>query len=110
MEQPFLYFISDFYKIGGFAIFPICYSSENEEVRCNASRILAELCQNNSFCQERALETGLLNIILHMVTTERGSALAKCVSAVSSKLITIKNETLDMKSLIRMLLMDIQTF
>ncbi|XP_047521021.1 uncharacterized protein LOC125060260 [Pieris napi] len=75
---------NDFYKIGGFAVFPVCYGSENEEVRCRASRVLAELCQNNPFCQARALESGLLNIILHMVTTERGQALAKCISAVSS--------------------------
>ncbi|CAK1541863.1 unnamed protein product [Leptosia nina] len=75
---------NDFYKVGGFAIFPVCYGSENEEVRGRASRVLAELCQNNPFCQARALECGLLNIILHMLTTEQGPALAKCVSAISS--------------------------
>ncbi|XP_038215160.1 hsp70-binding protein 1 [Zerene cesonia] len=75
---------NDFYKMGGFAMFPICYSSENEEVRSRASQILSELCQNNPYCQARALECGLLNVVLHLASTERGQVLAKCVSAISA--------------------------
>ncbi|CAG9126069.1 unnamed protein product [Plutella xylostella] len=41
----------DFYKMGGFSIFPVCYGSENEKVRARASSVLGELCQNNPFCQ-----------------------------------------------------------
>ncbi|XP_053617267.1 hsp70-binding protein 1 [Plodia interpunctella] len=74
---------NDFYKMGGFAIFPICYSSENEEVRSRASGVLAELCQNNPYCQSRALECGLLNVLLHLVQSEKGPALAKCLYAIS---------------------------
>ncbi|KAJ0173309.1 hypothetical protein K1T71_011485 [Dendrolimus kikuchii] len=74
---------NDFYKMGGFVIFPICYGSENEEIRTLASTVLAELCQNNPFCQARALECGLLNVLLNLVNTERGEALAKCLYAIS---------------------------
>ncbi|XP_063541228.1 hsp70-binding protein 1-like [Cydia strobilella] len=74
---------NDFYKLGGFSVFPVCYGSENEEIRTRASGILAELCQNNPFCQSRALESGLLNVLLALARTERGEALAKCVAAIS---------------------------
>ncbi|KAM3955763.1 hsp70-binding protein 1 [Aphomia sociella] len=74
---------NDFYKMGGFAIFPICHGSENDEVRARASTVLAETCQNNPFCQSRALECGLLNVLLHLVESERGNALAKCLYAIS---------------------------
>ncbi|XP_059054785.1 hsp70-binding protein 1 [Achroia grisella] len=74
---------NDFYKMGGFAVFPICYGSENEEVRARASSVLAETCQNNPYCQSRALECGLLNVLIHLVQSERGNALAKCLYAIS---------------------------
>ncbi|CAH2268844.1 hsp70-binding protein 1 [Pararge aegeria] len=74
---------NDFHKLGGFAIFPICYGSENEEVRAKASRVLAELCQNNPQCQSLALESGVLNVLLHLAITERGNTLAKCIMAIS---------------------------
>ncbi|KAG6443055.1 hsp70-binding protein 1 [Manduca sexta] len=74
---------NDFYKMGGFAIFPVCYGSENEQVRLLASSVLAEVCQNNPYCQARALECGLLNVLLNLVLTERRLALSKCLSAIS---------------------------
>ncbi|XP_041972442.1 hsp70-binding protein 1-like [Aricia agestis] len=74
---------NDFYKMGGFSIFPICYGSENEEVRSRANQTLAELCQNNPFCQARTLECGLLNVLLHLISSEQGSGLAKCILAIS---------------------------
>ncbi|XP_048482177.1 hsp70-binding protein 1 isoform X2 [Plutella xylostella] len=73
----------DFYKMGGFSIFPVCYGSENEKVRARASSVLGELCQNNPFCQSRALEFGLLNVLLSLVETEQGTALAKSLYALS---------------------------
>lgn len=74
---------NDFCKMGGFAIFPVCYGSENDEVRALASTVLAELCQNNPLCQARALECGLLNVLLNLVNTEKGEALTKCLYALS---------------------------
>ncbi|XP_034827400.1 hsp70-binding protein 1 [Maniola hyperantus] len=74
---------NDFHKLGGFAIFPICYGSENEVVRAKASQVLAELCQNNPQCQSLALESGVLNVLLHLASTEAGNTLAKCIMAIS---------------------------
>ncbi|CAB3220318.1 unnamed protein product [Arctia plantaginis] len=74
---------NDFYKMGGFAIFPICYGSENETVRMHASSMLAESCQNNPFCQGKALECGFLSVLLSLAEIERGDALAKCLYAIS---------------------------
>lgn len=82
----FAYLVSDFYKLGGFAILPICLGSENDKIRSRASSILAELCQNNPFCQARALECGLFNVMLHLAPSEKGMALAKCISAISCKI------------------------
>ncbi|XP_026487145.1 hsp70-binding protein 1 [Vanessa tameamea] len=73
----------DFQKLGGFAVFPICYGSENEDIRIRTSQLLAEICQNNPHCQERVLEYGLLNVLLHLANSEKGYALAKCISAIS---------------------------
>ncbi|CAG9558938.1 unnamed protein product [Danaus chrysippus] len=75
---------NDFYKLGGFSILPICLGCENDKIRSRASSILAELCQNNPFCQSRALECGLFNVMLHLAPSEKGMALAKCISAISS--------------------------
>ncbi|XP_028170127.1 hsp70-binding protein 1 isoform X2 [Ostrinia furnacalis] len=74
---------NDFYKMGGFAIFPVCLGCENDEVRVNACWVLGELCQNNPYCQARALECGLLDVLLSLAQTEQGTALAKCLYAIS---------------------------
>lgn len=74
---------NDFFKMGGFAMFPICYGSGNDQVRAYASRVLAEICQNNPFCQTKALEFGLVKILINLSQSERGDPLAKCVYAMS---------------------------
>nr|QGA73362.1 heat shock protein HSP70-binding protein 1 [Spodoptera frugiperda] len=74
---------NDFFKMGGFAMFPICYGSQNEELRTRASSVLGTICQNNEFCQKRALECGLLHVLLNLVQKEQGAALAKCLYAIS---------------------------
>ncbi|GBP73920.1 Hsp70-binding protein 1 [Eumeta japonica] len=73
----------DFYKMGGFAMFPICYGSENEMIRTLTSTLLGEVCQNNPLCQAKALEYGLLNILLNLAGTEKGLALTKTLFALS---------------------------
>ncbi|XP_021191391.3 hsp70-binding protein 1 [Helicoverpa armigera] len=74
---------NDFHKMGGFAMFPICYSSKNAEIRERASAVLGTLCQNNPYCQTRALECGLLHVLLNLVQTEQGHTLTKCLYAIS---------------------------
>ncbi|CAH0696732.1 unnamed protein product [Spodoptera exigua] len=74
---------NDFFKMGGFAMFPISYGSKNSELRAYASSVLGSICQNNEFCQKRALECGLLHVLLSLVEKEEGPALAKCLYAIS---------------------------
>ncbi|CAL7952557.1 unnamed protein product [Xylocopa violacea] len=61
---------NDFYKIGGFSIFGPCLNSPHSSIRWRAADVIAELAQNNPFCQERFLETGLFPILLNMIDTD----------------------------------------
>ncbi|XP_046420526.1 hsp70-binding protein 1-like [Neodiprion fabricii] len=61
---------NDFYKIGGFAIFEPCLNSKYSSHRWRAADIIAELTQNNPYCQEKVLEFGLMPTLLHMVDTD----------------------------------------
>ncbi|KAK0086538.1 hypothetical protein PV326_005509 [Microctonus aethiopoides] len=61
---------NDFYKIGGFAILGPCLNSPHEGIRWRAADVIAELTQNNSFCQDKILEMGLIPILLSMVDTD----------------------------------------
>lgn len=75
---------NDFYKIGGFAIFGPCLNSPHSSIRWKAADIIAELAQNNPFCQERILEMGLMPILLSMVDTDPSEqARIKALYAVS---------------------------
>ncbi|XP_043282161.1 hsp70-binding protein 1 [Venturia canescens] len=75
---------NDFYKIGGFAIFGPCLNSPHSSIRWKAADIIAELTQNNPFCQERILEMGLMPILLSMVDTDDSEqARIKALYAVS---------------------------
>lgn len=77
---------NDFYKIGGFAIFGACLNSPHSGIRWKAADIIAELTQNNPFCQERILEMGLMPILLGMVDTDDSEqARIKALYAVSCK-------------------------
>ncbi|XP_012252016.2 hsp70-binding protein 1-like isoform X1 [Athalia rosae] len=61
---------NDFYKIGGFTIFGPCLNSTHSSLRWRAADIIAELTQNNPYCQEKILEAGLMPILLNMVDTD----------------------------------------
>ncbi|CAK9796851.1 Hsp70-binding protein 1 [Anthophora plagiata] len=75
---------NDFYKIGGFSIFGPCLNSPHSSIRWRAADVIAELAQNNPFCQERCLETGLFPILLNMVDTDPAEAVRiKALYAVS---------------------------
>ncbi|XP_011301875.1 hsp70-binding protein 1 [Fopius arisanus] len=61
---------NDFYKIGGFSIFGHCLNSPHASIRWKAADIIAELTQNNPFCQDKVLEMGLMPILLGMVDSD----------------------------------------
>ncbi|XP_076618671.1 hsp70-binding protein 1 [Colletes latitarsis] len=65
---------NDFYKIGGFSIFGPCLNSPHSSIRWRTADLIAELAQNNPFCQEKFLETGLFPILLNMIDTDPAEA------------------------------------
>ncbi|KAF7412340.1 hypothetical protein HZH66_001236 [Vespula vulgaris] len=65
---------NDFYKIGGFSIFGPCLNSSHSSIRWRTADIIAELTQNNPFCQQRILECGLFPILLGMVDKDPSEA------------------------------------
>lgn len=58
---------NDFYKIGGFSILGACLNSPHAGIRWKVADLIAELTQNNPFCQGKILEAGFLPILLSMV-------------------------------------------
>lgn len=61
---------NDFYKVGGFSIFAPCLNSPHSSIRWRAADIIAEVSQNNPFCQEKFLESGLFPTLLNMIDTD----------------------------------------
>lgn len=77
---------NDFYKVGGFSVFGPCLNSPHEGIRWRCADLIAELTQNNPFCQERVLEAGFMPILLYMVDTDSNDlARIKSLYAVSCK-------------------------
>ncbi|XP_012285893.1 hsp70-binding protein 1 isoform X2 [Orussus abietinus] len=75
---------NDFYKIGGFPILKSCLNSTHSSIRWRAAEIIAELTQNNPFCQEKILEAELMPILLNMVDSDESElARIKALYAVS---------------------------
>ena len=79
---------NDFYKIGGFSILGPCLNSSHSGIRWRVADLIAELSQNNPFCQEKMLEAGYMPILLSMVDTDPcEQARIKALYAVSCKLL-----------------------
>lgn len=77
---------NDFYKIGGFSIFGPCLNSPHSGIRWRIANLIAELTQNNPFCQEKVLEAGYMPILLNMVDSDpHHQARIKALYAVSCK-------------------------
>lgn len=83
-----LNFDLDFHKIGGFCIFRPCLDSAHGSLRWRAAEIIAELTQNNPYCQERVLEAGLLPVLLSLVDVDHNQQVQiKALYALSCKLL-----------------------
>lgn len=67
---------NDFYKIGGFCILLPGLSSPHAEVRQNTAELVAELAQNNPFCQQHLLELGVLPKLFELLSDEPSVAVA----------------------------------
>lgn len=67
---------NDFYKIGGFVILLPGLNSEYAEVRRSTSELIAELAQNNPFCQQHLLELEIMAKLFELLTDEPSVAVA----------------------------------
>ncbi|KAL6257356.1 hypothetical protein P5V15_010932 [Pogonomyrmex californicus] len=75
---------NDFYKIGGFSVFQPCLNSSHSNIRWRIADIIAELAQNNPFCQDKLLEAGVFPVLLSMIDTDPSEqARIKALYAVS---------------------------
>ncbi|KAL7304547.1 hypothetical protein TKK_0003332 [Trichogramma kaykai] len=61
---------NDFYKIGGFSIFAGCFNSLHSGIRAKAANLIAEITQNNPYCQDKIMEAGYIPILLGMVDND----------------------------------------
>ncbi|XP_076278293.1 hsp70-binding protein 1 [Lasioglossum baleicum] len=86
---------NDFYKIGGFSIFSPCLNSPHGNIRWRTADVIATLTQNNPFCQEKFLETGLFPVLLNMVDSDTvDTARIKALYAVSC---IVREQSLSLK-------------
>lgn len=73
----------DFCKIGGLYVLKPSLSAEYPAVRCKAASIVAELAQNNPFCQKELLEMDFLPVIMNLLsekeTTPDGLRALSCL-------------------------------
>ncbi|XP_046383047.1 hsp70-binding protein 1-like [Ischnura elegans] len=58
---------NDFHKIGGFTVFEPCLHSCHPSLQWKAANVIAELTQNNPYCQERAIEMDFLPMLLKLL-------------------------------------------
>lgn len=61
---------NDFHKIGGFMILRPCLMCEHPELRAGGCNLLAELCQNNPYCQNIVLENEFMPVLLEILDKE----------------------------------------
>lgn len=81
---------NDVYKIGGFSVFKPCLNSSHSSIRWRMADIIAELAQNNPFCQEKLLEIKVFPMLLHMIDKDSSEqARIKALYAVSCKWWTV---------------------
>ncbi len=75
---------ADLVKIGGYDLFPGFLRDHAEEVRSGTCSLIATSVQNNPFCQERALELGIVPQLLKLLDQdEKESVKIKALYAVS---------------------------
>merc|ERR1712080_270492 len=78
-------YASDFHKVGGFLMFPICMSCPHTAVRWRVCNLLAELTQNHPYCQEAAVTGGHLKQVLCLLDEDPDEQVrVKAMYAVSS--------------------------
>ncbi|XP_067928933.1 hsp70-binding protein 1-like [Watersipora subatra] len=67
----------DFHKVGGFIIFTTLLRHEDDGVKSKCAELIANLCQNNPYCQEKLLETNEMNRLMEMTGSPRETPLIR---------------------------------
>merc|ERR1712018_440407 len=62
---------NNFHKIGGFDSLKVCLKSDYASIRSASANTIAELSQNNSYCQENFVKEEFLPLLLEMITNDR---------------------------------------
>ena len=73
---------NNFHKIGGFSSLSRCLKSPHASIRNQAANAIAELAQNNPYCQENFVQDGFLDQLFHMLTNDPESQV-KAMYAIS---------------------------
>lgn len=63
----------DFCKIGGLFVLSGCLSSPHTQIRCKAALLVAELAQNNPYCQKALLEADILPKLMNLLSENETS-------------------------------------
>ncbi|KAF5287345.1 hypothetical protein FQA39_LY15948 [Lamprigera yunnana] len=75
---------NDFHKIGGFSIFIPCLKCVRHEIRLGCCDVLAELCQNNPYCQKAVSDSELVPVLLKILATDANNMVCtKALYAIS---------------------------
>ncbi len=79
---------NNFHKLGGFTALRLCLDSPHDEVVSGACHVVAELAQNNPYCQENFTREGFIPLILKLISNDEkkrsDGVKAKAIYAVSS--------------------------
>lgn len=62
---------SDFYKIGGFDLFPLLFSVPSNTLVAKTAELLAEIVQNHKECQKHAIQFNLLETLVKLLDTSK---------------------------------------
>ncbi|KAK6191742.1 hypothetical protein SNE40_003347 [Patella caerulea] len=66
-------FAIDFHKIGGFEVFSSLLNHEDAELRWTCLELVADLVQNNPYCQKAVLENNILPVLLESLDKDQNS-------------------------------------
>ncbi len=73
---------NNFHKLGGFVALTACLESPHDDLAAGGCSLIAELAQNNPYCQEKLLEEGFLPSLLRCC--EDGSSTKRCLKCLTA--------------------------
>ncbi|XP_075158396.1 uncharacterized protein LOC142231646 [Haematobia irritans] len=77
-------FANNFVKIGGSSVLIRCIKDDDQVVRTNAINVLAELSQNNPFCQQHFVDTKIMELLVPYLKETNDQVVASTLYALSS--------------------------